>query len=169
MSDVERFVQAARAYCGLIDSITEDDPSVFDRLELALAGLYSSIVRVEMGPGSDLDLEPKGISHLEWKALAAKIDGSIGRACSALSDYLIELDGGQGDSEDASRARCAWDDLADIYLDLQKGFELWDRGDGASRADAVWHWRFDYESHWGWHLMRAALTVHQVKYYLKVW
>lgn len=167
MDQVEAFAVAARAYCGVIDTISADDREAFDRLEIALSDLYTTIVRVEMGSGASRDVRSAGVDHKEWKTFAGRIESSIGSACWVLADYLVGLGGKNEETDDASRARSAWDDLADIYRELREGLELWDRGDADSRAEAQWHWRFGYEHHWGWHLMRAALTVHQVKYYLR--
>lgn len=165
--DLNSFVAAARAYCGVIDTLGADDREAFDRLEVALSDLHVSIVRVEMGSGANRDIESTDMSHKEWKAVAGRIELSIGSACWALADYLVGLGGKNEETDDASRARHAWDDFADIYRELRDGLALWDRGDTESRVEAQWHWRFGYEHHWGWHLMRAALTVHQVKYSLR--
>ena len=59
-----------------------------------------------------------------------------------------------------------WDDLADIYRDLHNGLVLWNRGRPNAQAQAAWQWRFDYEMHWGEHLFRAMLTVHEIRYTL---
>jgi hypothetical protein len=40
------------------------------------------------------------------------------------------------------------DDLLDVYRDVRRGLALWESGHG---ADAVWEWRFSFESHWGDH------------------
>ena len=162
------FAAAARSHCALIDVIDQhDSESIFSALERELTALQSGIISVEMGSGADQRIEKPRIGHDAWKALGSRIDAVIGPACWALADSLIRLGGKNKETEDASRARHAWDDFADIYRDLKEGVEMWDLGDAESRAEAQWHWRFGYEHHWGWHLMRAALTVHEVKYYLR--
>lgn len=44
------------------------------------------------------------------------------------------------------------DDLADIWLDLRNGLELWESG---YHSAATWYWRFHFETHWGRHVTSA--------------
>ena len=50
------------------------------------------------------------------------------------------------------------DDLADIYGDLKEGLTLLDQ----APEHSIWHWRFDYSSHWGRHAQNALRTIHCV-------
>jgi hypothetical protein len=58
-----------------------------------------------------------------------------------------------------------WDDLADLYRDLQNGLDLCLRGRPADVEGAVWWWRFNYEIHWGEHLFRALQSVYEIRYW----
>ena len=49
------------------------------------------------------------------------------------------------------------DDLGDIYRDVKEGLLL--LAEGLS-ADAVWHWRFNFWSHWGEHSVNALRIIH---------
>jgi len=69
--------------------------------------------------------------------------------------------------QDATRAEMLWDDLADIYHDLQMGLHHWQSGTPQGRETAAWEWRLHYEFHWGDHLFRAMTTVHEVRYQLQ--
>ena len=51
----------------------------------------------------------------------------------------------------------AVDDLADIYADLRGVAWLLEN---ASPADAVWQFRFGYQSHWGRHLLNLRSYLH---------
>ena len=59
-----------------------------------------------------------------------------------------------------------FDDLADIYRDVHHGLALWNASTPDAQAEAAWQWRWNYEHHWGEHLFRAMLTVHEVRYQL---
>ncbi len=43
------------------------------------------------------------------------------------------------------------DDIGDIYLDLRRGLEVFDR----SEVDGIWEWWFGFEAHWGVHARNA--------------
>jgi hypothetical protein len=49
------------------------------------------------------------------------------------------------------------DDLADIYLDLDRGLSYFKKGD---TDRAVWEWRFSFWQHWGRHLVGALSALH---------
>jgi len=51
----------------------------------------------------------------------------------------------------------AIDDLADIYGDLIGVSWLWEN---SGEADAVWHFRFGYQTHWGRHLLDLRSYLH---------
>ena len=49
------------------------------------------------------------------------------------------------------------DDLTDIYLDLKLGLLYYDRG---YIIEALWEWRFNFDIHWGHHLVGAQRAIH---------
>lgn len=51
-------------------------------------------------------------------------------------------------------------DLAEIYSDTKGVLLALERG--ASVNDAVWEWRFDFESHWGRHATSALRVVYNL-------
>ena len=59
--------------------------------------------------------------------------------------------------EPAVTAGDAVDDLTDIAVDLQ---EVLDRS-GKSTDDAIWHFRFGYQAHWGRHLRWLQLILYE--------
>ncbi len=53
------------------------------------------------------------------------------------------------------------DSLADIYVDVRRGLELWDAG----RAnDAVAEWRMGLEIHWGHHALDVMRALHALQF-----
>lgn len=50
------------------------------------------------------------------------------------------------------------DDIIDVYKDVRRGLSFWEKGD---LADAVWEWRFSFESHWGDHAIDALRALHR--------
>jgi hypothetical protein len=49
------------------------------------------------------------------------------------------------------------DDLVDIYADVALGLSLYDAG---SAEDALWHWGFNFQIHWGAHASSAIRALH---------
>jgi hypothetical protein len=96
----------------------------------------------------------------------------IGKAIQSEVDELIQWhaeiqkDVPKPNEEDANRVFMLWDDLSDIYHDLLRGLIMWRRGTSESHAQATWHWRHGYQIHWGEHLFRAMMTVHEARYLL---
>ncbi len=72
----------------------------------------------------------------------------------------------KGKDPAATRAFMLFDDLADIYRDVHHGLAVWNVGTPDAQAEAAWQWRWGYENHWGEHLFRAMLTVHEMRYWL---
>jgi hypothetical protein len=54
----------------------------------------------------------------------------------------------------------AIDDIADLARDLREVLWCWEH---TSTEDALWHFQFGYESHWGAHLRRLQLYVYELK------
>lgn len=50
------------------------------------------------------------------------------------------------------------DDLLDVYRDVRRGLALWE---SRHDADAIWEWRFSFESHWGDHAVDALRALHR--------
>ena len=51
------------------------------------------------------------------------------------------------------------DDLLDIYYDLTRGLALW--RSPATRAAALWEWRFHFDVHWSAHAVQALNALHR--------
>jgi Domain of unknown function (DUF5063) len=50
------------------------------------------------------------------------------------------------------------DDLTDIYCDVKAGLSLFD---AQHSIDAAWNWRFNFQIHWGQHLVGAQRAIHE--------
>ena len=51
------------------------------------------------------------------------------------------------------------DDIVDIYIDLSHGALVEDR---YSLTDAIWEWRFSFETHWGRHASEAFSALYRL-------
>ncbi|MFX3619084.1 MAG: DUF5063 domain-containing protein [Sporolactobacillus sp.] len=50
------------------------------------------------------------------------------------------------------------DDLSDIYIELKKGLQIYQK----DKAEALWYWKFGFDSHWGFHAIDALRALHYV-------
>lgn len=50
------------------------------------------------------------------------------------------------------------DDVLEIYADVSRGLGLWE---SKAHVDAVWEWRFGFDTHWGDHAIDALRALHR--------
>lgn len=55
----------------------------------------------------------------------------------------------------------AVDDLADIALDISECLQRWEN---LGEENALWYFRFSYETHWGTHLRNLEIYLHSLHY-----
>lgn len=111
---------------------------------LYYAGLF--LPQTECGA----DIEGFGVSEDEWKKAYLRF------ASLPFNYYfnffspadLSDIEPGTGDLAD---------DLADIYRDLKEGLNLFDLG---HEIEAVWEWKYSFQSHWGRHAASALHALH---------
>ncbi|MFT8317259.1 MAG: DUF5063 domain-containing protein [Sporolactobacillus sp.] len=59
------------------------------------------------------------------------------------------------------------DDIKNIYIELKKGEYYYQR---QQFSEAIWQWKFGFETHWGLHAIEAIRALHSLVYielYLK--
>jgi len=94
--------------------------------------------------------EPPGVDYEALRERIKPLFPGLGYYNEALdvSERLGESKLGTGD---------AIDDLTDIAKDVQEVFLRWQV---TSERDALWYFRFGFESHWGRHLRSLQLYLH---------
>ena len=145
--EVERFIELAREFCGLLETATEREPEEV-RLQLLriLPELYLA--------GGELPLPD---TEGEYERVPLGLDLLVG-----LSKHLGERDRfwevfdptQQDEPLESSLAQ----ELSEIRHDLQQGLIALERG--APLDAVVWEWRFGLDSHWGNHLVNALRAIH---------
>jgi hypothetical protein len=53
------------------------------------------------------------------------------------------------------------DDIGDIYRDLRRGLY---QADSGRPDEAVWEWRFSFETHWGSHVTNAIRVMQRMEH-----
>ncbi|MEP3226591.1 MAG: DUF5063 domain-containing protein [Parasphingorhabdus sp.] len=137
-------------FLSLLSGTSKDSDGRLAKLAMALDSLvwaynHSSDVEPDTddvdNPQSDYDLLAKR---------ASEVFPELGYYCDVDPDESIEQKIGVGD---------AIDDIADIARDLSE--VLWLK-QNVSENEAVWMFRFGYESHWGRHLHDLRRYLHVV-------
>ncbi|RJS59239.1 DUF5063 domain-containing protein [Bacillus sp. PK3_68] len=142
--DVRSFLSSANHYCTLIDSLTCIEERSIEKLLVALLDLY---LKAQQLP----DVEPDNIKALQVEISLPKIDFGKYEYYWEVFD-LYKLD----EPECGSLS----DDILDIYKDLKEGIILFEQ---EMTNEAIWHWKFHFEAHWGSHTVNALRALHSVK------
>ena len=141
-----RFIEAARSYCAFIEGdndVALDKRAVTARLRLA--EVYAAQLRLPSISGLRADVQERPVgAPVDWKGFGAselyyeihdpfKNEGTVGALLS--------------------------EDLLDIYVSLKSGVIYWDTG---RTEEALWEWTFEFNAHWGDHLVDALRALHRM-------
>lgn len=142
--DVARFVDEANQFCAFVEKAAEHP--IDERLAKTrrrLLGLYEaaiSLPKQKPSEGDDADANPPPPPTIDFDKL----------------DFYNTTFDPYADNEVVGCSLA--DDCGDIYRDLQAGLALWN--DEHSRINAIWHWRFTFDTHWGRHAINALHALH---------
>lgn len=146
-------VNAAQAYCALIDQATPANPAWFEHLFQSLPRLHAAVACLD--------------SDDENALLPALIDiDARFELFSRLREALGERDGYwlQYDSDFAANAQymsgSLADDLTDIYFDLKPGLVLLE---DVLPENVAGFWQASFVMHWGQHLVDAERHLYALK------
>jgi hypothetical protein len=160
------FATVAHEFCCVIDSASNLDRiellvqvyGVLPRLVVAALGLPNLMLNEDDGQGEESEdsrvREKFRLSDAQWRQLYEFLNVKLGD----LNSYWVVWDPQNDDK--AIRGSLA-DDFADIYRDLKGGLNL-SEAHQSLPEDVIWHWRFDYYSHWGKHAFDALRAIHSL-------
>jgi hypothetical protein len=156
--DVQRFVEAARRYCVLVEK-PQGEPDEWMRVLLsALAELYAAAFRLpspELEAGEVLTEELTRVPAHELSDLRTRLaemldeDDEYLFVFSPVRDkemtegYLVE-------------------DLVGIYEELRPGVRVWDEGLDDYLHDLIFEWGPMPPMHWGHHALSAMRVLHEL-------
>ena len=152
MQDTDRFAELAQRYVQLIDSHERQDLQAFVVLvHPLLVDLYRAALVLPAVEPTEEDLPDRpGLD--QW----GRIFQSLGAKFGSRNQYSEMFDPYDAPGTEPVHPAIS-DDLADIYVDLKQGLNRWKEG---TKDDAVWQWRFLFESHWGRHATDALRALH---------
>lgn len=141
------FANVARRYIDVIDTPPQDRADCLTRIEVLLA--------IPVASANDLPQVEPTTSEADPQEIAPPT--GLANALGDADIYWIVLDPTSVTQKPGVAAGSLTDDLTDIYVDLKRGLQLWD---SRNERDAVWEWRFSYQTHWGLHALNALRVVH---------
>ena len=152
---VKAFIEHAREYCSLIENHESVSVSeLIQRSASLLPALYKYGVELPYVFPDSEDLIEDTITHQNWKELFARISERLGDY-----NFCRYLFNPYEDKEVIEHSLA--DDFADIYRDIKDGLVAFDKG-SEEFANIIWHWQFNFEGHWGHHLVAALRAIHEL-------
>lgn len=156
---ISRFIQAAYSYCRLVeDGGSENSWQFAHECLITVLELYrAALLLPETEP--DSVFFDDAVGHDLWDATRRRLQEKLSR------DYYWEAYEPLESDQPETLLGSLSDDLADIWRDIKRGLEVVAAHDlaaiGANTlAQAVWHWRFSLETHWGQHASGAINCLH---------
>ncbi|MEM8495374.1 MAG: DUF5063 domain-containing protein [Planctomycetota bacterium] len=161
---IDAFAAVAQRYCEFIDQwIADTAPHPYTTLLQTLSELSITALQLPLtNPDRVHDKLDAYNTTKPWKEISTEIERLTFPAVMDLVERHPEQDPG------THAAIMLFDDLSDVYLELKSGLYAYHSTLEDATEVACWHWRFNYEIHWGEHLYRALLTVHEIRYQLRL-
>ena len=167
-SALSEFAPRAKAFCELVERYADFSMQNFlQETHRALAGLYVSALSLpdfevlfdisndeandDEGKPINRTPDPDRRTHEEWRVMFRELGVFLGPHNS----YREVFDPYEPPEEKEVVGSLA-DDISDIYGDLRLGLRHWERGE---TGEALWEWRFNFESHWSEHLTGALRAL----------
>lgn len=150
-SSIDELVAAIGAFLHLIEQPPQDSQARLRALAAALDRLSTVYHSLE-------DVEPTTVDTPAGNRDHAAAYRRLGALFPEFGMYSeVEPEAAYRGSLDETTMGDAVDDLADIAGDLSEVADLLDKGE---TQNAIWQFRFTYQSHWGRHLRSLQRYVH---------
>jgi hypothetical protein len=151
----QTFVAAAESFFEVVESSDTRSRIEFVRdLERSLADLYAAGLTLDDVDPDDDSPPPSALTNDEAAALQRRLGEKLGD----IDFFSVVFDPYDFDTTPVTGSLA--DDLADIYRDLQDGFAALRNG---ATANALWQWKFGFETHWGKHAVEAMYALYNVR------
>ena len=157
---VADFVAEARRFCTLVESEGNEATTFEEECLAVLLRLYQRLLLLPRVDPIEFE-SPERIPHEEWQTVRERTAHRIN------SDQYWEVFEPFAEKKPEPIYGSISDDLADIWRDLKMGLSALDTGKPNCVESAVWHWRFGFGSHWGYHVagaIRALTALHAAEF-----
>jgi hypothetical protein len=146
LEEVEKFLGLAISYCELVENYkSNNENNRLNQLLISVSSLYAEAMFLP-------EVEPKNdeVSDLNFDLPNVNLEKN--------ETYWVVFE--PYTLEEPVRGSLS-DDLIDIYKDLKEGALLYQRGE---QLEAIWHWKFNFEIHWGRHALNAMRALHSINF-----
>jgi hypothetical protein len=154
-SEFINFLNVARNFCSLIDATqivkTKEFLLVLQQQLLSLYSHGRNIPKVDLEGDSDIEVE---IASIDYRNIISLIGDKIP------FQYYWHVFNPIDDNDTDPVCGDLTDDLSDIYKDLKNSLLLFDSGNIKVKREAIWQFKFDFDSHWSNHCANAIYAIH---------
>lgn len=146
LEKAEKFLSSAISFCELVENYkTNNDNDKLNKLLISVSSLYAQAMSLPQ-------VEPENIYVSDFNFDLPNLNlGKNETYWTVFEPYTFE---------EPVRGSLT-DDLIDIYKDLKQGVLLYQRDE---QLEAIWHWKFHYEYHWGRHALNAMRALHTINF-----
>lgn len=142
----EKFLKLAIHYCDLVENST--DSCIDNKINQFLISISSLHAQAQVLP----EVEPQYINIAEFNLNLPKLEFEQKEMYwKVFEPYTFE---------EPVRGSLA-DDILDIYKDMKEGILSYERNE---QIEAIWHWKFNFEIHWGKHAIDAMRVLHSLNF-----
>jgi hypothetical protein len=143
---VNAFIQSAVNYCSTMECFDSNhDDNKLKSLLISLSDIYSKALNLP-------EVEPKNSQVKDLKLSVPKINfKQYDHYWEVFNPYYLDEPIGTSLS----------DDVLDIYKDVKQGLVLYEK---KQHLEAIWHWKFTFEVHWGSHAVNAIRALHSANF-----
>jgi hypothetical protein len=146
LEEVEKFLGSAISYCELVENYkSNNENNKLNQLLISVSSLYAEAMSLP-------EVEPKNdeVSDLNFDLPDVNLE-KYEKYWVVFEPYTLE----------EPIRESLTDDIIDIYKDIKEGALLYQRGE---QLEAIWHWKYNFEIHWGRHALNAMRALHSINF-----
>ncbi|PEJ54494.1 hypothetical protein CN692_19360 [Bacillus sp. AFS002410] len=146
---VDNFFNSAIYYCNLVENFNSNQENdKLKNLVISLLDLYSKALLLP-------DVEPKNADSYEFDVFLPQIN------FEQYDWYWVLFNPYNLNNIEEPVFGSLSDDILDIYKDVKEGILLYDQNE---QLEAIWHWKFHFQAHWGRHAVDAIRALHSINF-----
>jgi hypothetical protein len=155
LKETQDFLLTAKGYCSFIETTDATGKEFLNGLQGLLLSLYQ---QAATPPWTTLEHKEEFKAELSAEEMEKTLNSISNRV--GADRYYWEVFDPTDHNDTEPVCGDLVDDIGDIYKDIKYGLITFDFGTLASRQDAIWHFKFRFEKHWGGHAISALRSIH---------
>ncbi|MGG4489837.1 DUF5063 domain-containing protein [Metabacillus idriensis] len=144
--EVDKFLCSAISYCELVENYKfNTDKNKLNQFLISVSSLYAEVMFLP-----EVESENDEVSDLNFDLPDVNLEKN--------ETYWVVFE--PYTLEEPIRGSLT-DDFIDIYKNIKEGVLLYQRGE---QLEAIWHWKYNFEIHWGKHALNAMRAFHSINF-----